>query len=160
MLRYFGIIILATSLSAYGSYMASSIKNSYILRCELIQLLKEIERTIKFGNMAVIDVIKNCKLEKLVKCGFCDEFNGGKSAKTVINSTLYQLYQKDREMLIDFFSRAGKTAYGDLELKNCRYFIDYFESTQSQYEKTILSKSLLYKKIGLIIGILTAIIFI
>lgn len=160
MLKYIGILILACSISAYGTFLSSSLKATYNLRKDIIQLLKDIERSIKYGNVPIIEAIKSCKHPNLQKSGFCNIFSGCENAEFAINSTLYSLSEKDKEMLSNFFSRLGKSAYGEYELKNCRFFIEYFEKTQADSEKEITSKSLLYKKIGLIIGILSAIIFI
>ena len=160
MLKYIGVFILSASISAYGSFLSSSIKGSCSLRKEVLQLLKDIERAIKYGNGQIIEIVRNCKSPYLTKCGFCTSIYNTTNAETAIATTLSALSEKDMEMLTDYFSKLGKTAFTELELKNCTYYIDYFEKTQNEYEKEVETKSLLYKKLGLIIGILTAIIFI
>ncbi len=160
MLKYIGIFILACSLSAYGVVMSSSLKAKNNLRKEILVLLKNIERSIKYGNTSVINIINECDLPYLNKCGFCKTFSGIHSAQAVVNSTLGELSTKDRENLVTYFSNFGKSQFCEYELKNCRYYIDYFEKTQSDIEKDIAVKINLYKKLGLLTGILSAIILI
>ncbi|MBQ8759472.1 MAG: stage III sporulation protein AB [Clostridia bacterium] len=160
MLKYAGIFILASSLSAYGAHLSSSLKANYILRKEILQLLRDLERSIRYANTPIIEVIRSCRLPALMKSGFCDTFNGCDNAEIAINSTLFCLSEKDREMLCAFFKRFGKSVYGEYELKNCNSLIEYFEKNLAESEKEVNTKSLLYKKIGLIVGILSAIIFI
>lgn len=160
MVRYIGILILASSLSAYGSLLSLSLKSSNNLRKEIILLLRNIERCIKFKSCPVTEEIKNCNSPMLKKCGFCECLYRDDNAKAAVNSTLHTLSSKDREMLCEYFSTIGKSRYTEQELKTCRYYIEYFEQTQVQSEKDISTKINLYKKLGLLSGILTAIIFI
>ena len=160
MLKYIGIFILASSLSVYGTVLSESLKESNLLRKEVIQLLNSIERSIRYKGASYVVIIRECSLPFLRKSGFCEGILNYENAERTINTTLSVLSEEDRRMLCEFFSNLGKSPYSEQVLKLCSYYIDYFEKTQADVDKNLNTRVLLYKKIGLIAGILTAIIFI
>ena len=160
MIKYIGILILSCSLSVYGAILSDSLKQSHNLKKEITELLRNLERNILYGSKSCVEIIRECNLPLLTKSGFTDAFSGCDNAELTISTYLSSLSANDRQMLGEFFSRLGKSAFCEYELKNLRYYLDYFEKTLEDSEKNVNSKVILYKKIGLIAGILAAIIFI
>ena len=160
MIKYIGIFILSCSISVYGVILSNSLKEKLALKKEITFLLRNIERNIIYKSKSCIETVRQCGLPLLEKSGFCKSFSGCDSAVTTTNTHLSALDDEDRKMLCEFFSRLGKSSLGEYELQNLRYYLDYFEKSLTESEKNINTKIMLYKKIGLLAGILAAIILI
>lgn len=160
MFKYIGIFILSASISAYGALKASTLKTELGARAEIILLLRSIERCIQYGGNSLESTIKNCPCHKLKKLGVLDELSNFESTSDLPENSLLFLSENDKKEFVSFFLTLGKSAKSEIELKKCRYLINYFESTQKDSEKNTETKANLYRKIGLITGIMAAIIFI
>lgn len=160
MIKYIGIFILSCSISLYGAVLSNILKEKHAIKKEITILLKKIERSILYNSKSCIDTVRQCNLPMLEKSGFCKNFSGCDDANIVINTHLSILDAEDRNMLCEFFSKLGKSSFCEYELKNLKYCLDYFEKSLADSEKNVNTKVILYKKIGLLAGILAAIIFI
>lgn len=159
MLKYIGILILSLSVSAYGALLSKNLCDTHELRKEICSLIKNIEHGIRYGSKPTAEIISACKLKNLEKSGFITALLSGENEGAVIQSHLKMLTDEEKERLTSFFTNLGKSSYRESELDFCREYLEYFENFEKVSEKEVKEKSLLYKKIGIICGILTAIIF-
>ncbi len=159
-IKYAGIILLSGSISCYGAIISDRLKETYLIRNEIITLLKNIERGIIHGRIPVALSLRECPDGRLKASGFCQKILNSENTKAVIEESLSALSKEDKKMLVSFFLRLGKSQSSECELQSLRFIIDYFEKTQSQSEKDISTKASLYKKISIISALVAAIIFI
>ncbi len=159
-IKYAGIILLSGSISCYGAIISARLKETYLVRNEIIALLKNIERGIIHGKIPAALSLRECPDGRLKASGFCQKILDGEDPKAVIEESLSALSKEDKKMLTSYFSRLGKSQSSEYELQSCRLIIDYFEKTQTQSEKDISAKASLYKKISIISALAAAIIFI
>ena len=160
MIKIIGILILSSSISVYGTLCSSALKEAIRLRYEIIQLLNSIQNGIRYGSVPIDRIINDRKFPLIEKSNFYDLYNSGGNMQDIIGECFKSLSKEDKDMLLSFFTTIGKTAYSEKEINLCFYYVDYFEKTQAEREKDTASKVLLYKKIGIVSGILCAIIFI
>ena len=160
MFKYIGILLISVSVSAYGTVMSKNIKKATAVRQEICQLLKEIENGIRYGSRPVIETVRSINLPLLSASGFITALSDENLPQNAVNSYLGMISQQEKEKLYEFFSKLGKSTYKEKELTLCSSCIVFFENILKQSLKESASKELLYKKIGIIGGILAAIILI
>ena len=86
----------------------------------------------------------------------CQAENQKKSAL----KSIFVLYRKmTEECLQIFFSDFGKYKDCESQVKMCRYFIKEFERAGQDSEKEQRNRILLYRKLGIIVALATAVIF-
>lgn len=160
MLKYIGIAILSSSVSVYGAILAKQLKDTHALRSEVVELLKSIELGIKYGSKPIRDILVECNLTNIKKSGLITSLISGQSARDAIENSLKALTTTEKNKLCEFFESIGKSTYSENELIICRSYIEFFENSIKMSGREISLKAMLYKKIGIICGILAAIIFI
>lgn len=159
MLKYIGIFLISVSVSAYGAVLSRQLKDALAIRKEITVLLKSIEHGIKYGSKPISEILSGCTLHNLRKCGFIDAL-ADNSIEFATETYLGILTQDERKKICDFFNNLGRSSYREKELEYCKGFIEYFENCERSSEKEVAAKAVLYSKIGIICGILAAIILI
>lgn len=160
MLKYIGIFILSLSVSAYGAVLSKQMKDTHELRSEITTLLRNIEHGIKYGSKPLSDILAECNLQRLGKSGFIYSLISEQNIKEAIDASLNGLTKEEKHKLYNFFTSIGKSTNSERELVLCRSYIEDFEAFEKKSLQEISTKATLYKKIGIICGIMAAIIFI
>ena len=160
MIKYIGIILLSSSVCSYGFLMSKKLKQDHNVRNELTNLLRSIEHGIRYGSKPINQILSECNLPYLKKCGFITCLLSGCDIRENTKSHLGMLTDEEKQRVTEFFSLLGRTGNSESELIFCKGYIEYFENFEKISQEQVKSKSLLYRKIGIIFGILAAIIFI
>ena len=158
--KYTGLLLIAISISMYGTKKSSALINTYKIKLEIANLIKTIEHSVKFGAIPIDKALNSYSSPLLEKCGFLDLLRKGNSNTEEIKEVLMQAGYEDSESTCEFFSKIGKSCCCENELILCSKHLAIFEQTLKSDEKEVKEKAQLYKKLSLIISILTIIIFI
>ena len=160
MIKYAGIIAISCAISIFGAVKASDIKQRSEIRREILRFLSHIESEIKYGASPLSEIYFSFKSDLFDKCGFTNALKQGCLYSELIYNTLSDLSSEEKSKLSEFFSKIGTSYSRDEEISLCRYYISVFESFYETNEKSDKAKAVLYKKLGIICALLTAIILI
>ncbi len=160
MLKYAGITLLSASIAVFGLIKSSEIKKALAIRKDVIGLLYAIENALQFGGKTKDCIFKsfNCNTNELK--AFLASMLDGQNVHEYVKVHLCSLTDEDKKLLSDFFINFGKSTKCESELESLRHFIAEFERIGKQTEKEQQGKILLYRKLGIIIALLAAVIFI
>lgn len=160
MLKYIGIILFSCSVSAYGAYLSHNISTASKIRHELLSFTKHIENEIKYKNAPLCHAFKVFSSPTLYRYGFLEGIYNNGDYKGVVEETLFLLTKKERALICDMLYSLGKSHFSDKELSTLIYFRQGLEDIFEDSEKIGKERSLLYKKLGLIAALISAIILI
>lgn len=159
-IKYIGLLLICISASAYGAKMSEAVKLSYKTKVEITEFLKAIERGIKYGGVPIQNILKGYTSPMLEKCGLLNSLRHGETKKEKFEEQLSVLGASDKAKLYEFISHIGKSTNSGKELIICRECINYFENSVCYSEKDAREKSVLFRKLGVVSGILIVIILI
>ena len=159
MLKYAGLVLVCVSIALFGVVKSEEIKKALILRKNLTQLLYSMENAVSGSGKSKYDIYRDFSESSPMLCSFLSDLAEGKDEKATVEKHLGALSKSDRKMLCDFFSDFGKYKDCESQVKKCRYFINEFERIGQENEKEQRNKMLLYKKLGIIFALATAVIF-
>lgn len=160
MLKYAGIFAIASAIAAFGAIKASSIKQKSEIRKEIIRFISHIESCINFGTAPLCDIYCSFNSELFEKCGFKKLIASGFINQASIKNALSELSKDEIYTLSEFFSNIGTSFSRQEEIRLCKYYLSAFETFYEENIKTDNSKASLYKKLGIICALMTAIILI
>lgn len=159
MFKYAGIVLVCISIAVFGVVKSEEIKKALALRKSVTELLYEMENAVSSAGKSKLDIYRNFS-ENSGKLGaFLKDLSSGESEKICVEKHLCSLSENDRRMLADFFSDFGKYKDCESQVKMCRYFIKEFERAGQDSEKEQRNRILLYRKLGIIVALATAVIF-
>ena len=159
MIKYAGIIVISCAISLFGAIKASEVNQKTKLRAEILRLICHIEAGIKYGSFHLSEIFGSFKSDLLEKNGFMTEIRSGcTDTGKIIESTLSALSTEEKTKLSQFFSQLGKSYCREEEISLCKYYISSLKSIYEANEKKDKAKAVLYKKLGIICALLTAII--
>ena len=159
MLKYAGICILSVSMAIYGVIKSSEIKKSLTLRKSVAELLCYIENNVTYAGKSKNDIYKSFSPSCNQVSSFLIDLSNDGNIRESINKHLDILNKEDRRMLETFFTEFGKSTRREKEAKSCRLFREEFEKQGIDTEKEQMNKILLYRKLGIIFALITAVIF-
>lgn len=159
-IKYIGLLLVCISASAYGAKMSEAVKLNYKTKVEITEFLKAIERGIKYGGVPIQNILKGYSSPILEKCGLLNSLRYGETDKETIENRLSVLDSSDKTKFCEFILQIGKSTNSGKELIVCRECIDYFENSVNYSEKEAREKSVLFRKLGVVSGILIVIILI
>ena len=160
MIKLLGIFLISSSVCVYGMNLSRKVKYTNTLREDIYLLLKAIERDIKFGCIPISRILASYtpitkSIEELLS-----SLSNEKNADNTIEENLQLLTENEREKLKVFFSVIGKSSCSEKELILCRNCIDFFEEINAKSKKDADTSATLYRKLGILGGIMTIIILI
>ena len=159
MLKYAGICLLSVCMALYGVIKAHEIKKSIALRKNILELLYHIENSIAYSGKSKDRIFKSFSPVPRALQSFLTEIAITNNVSQCVNNHFSILCKNDRQMLTGFFMALGKSTRCENESKNCRQFISEFEKSGQNTEKEQLDKITLYRKLGIIFALITAVIF-
>ncbi len=162
MMKYIGIILVSCSVSMYGAVMANKIKNIGKQRRAIIELLYTIRNSIEFGCVSLDKTFSSFHNDVLDKCGFTKILSSPypDALSRAFESDCIILPENERLLLQAFAKECGKSAFSQNETKLCTRYINLMERNETEMLKIEKNKSALYSKLGILCGLLTAIILI
>ena len=126
---------------------------------EFLDFMRQVENGIKYGGMSLEKIFGSYSSPLLDKKGFTAALRLG-NHPGIVSSTLPMLSENEKTMAEDFLSSLGKSRYRERETELCSGFIALFSEKAKAFQKEDETKILLYKKLGLLAALLTAVIFI
>lgn len=159
MLKYAGICLLSVCMAIYGVIKSADIKKALVLRKSVTQLLHHIENSVTYTGKSKDDIFNNFSTTDTSLSAFLRELCNTDETEKCINRHLDILSKKDKQMLTAFFNGLGKSTRREKEAKYCLLFTEEFERQGIDAEKEQLNKIMLYRKLGIIFALITAVIF-
>ena len=158
MLKYAGIVLVCISIAVFGVVKSEEIKKALALRKSVTELLCSIENAVSGAGKSKFDIYRDFAENSGKLSAFLEDLSSGESEKICVEKHLGSLSENDRRMLADFFSDFGKYKDCESQVKMCRYFIKKYDRAGLDNEKEQRNKILLYRKLGIIIALATAVI--
>ena len=160
MIKILGLILVSGAVSAYGAYLSSQIRTANILRTEISDFLKHLYNGVKYTATSRERLFSGFSAKNLEKCGFLNILRLKNFSKQDFDESLYLLTAEEKNRLYDFFTNFGRSGFCDKEALFCLEYREYFDDRIKSLKNQDDIRSVLYKKLGIIAALLTAIIFI
>ena len=129
------------------------------MRDEFSDFIKHVESCIRYGGTSLERIYCSYSSPLLDKYGFTMGLRNGYT-KDLVKNTLFLLSESEQAKADEFLKSLGKSRYREKETELCSYFCNMFEDMAKKLLKEDETKILLYKKLGLIAALMTAVIFI
>lgn len=160
MIKYIGIALLSSCVALYGNMKSQQVKEAMSIRNSIIKLLHTIQSSIQYGGTVKSRIYYQFHDENLEKCGLLALLKSTQPDEDSIEKCLCLLEKEERRMLTSFFIQLGKNVSSKSEAQSCQRFINEFERAGEEFEKSRKAKKVLYKKLGIICALVTAVIFV
>lgn len=159
-IKYIGLLLICFSISVYGAKLSEEIMKKQKAKREVLQLLKVIESGIRYGNVSLKKTLQSFTSPTLEKSGFLEYLRKNGCITEEICEKAFLTDGADKAGICNFFEKIGKSTYSEKELLICKEYINRFSDSVSSSEAEAKAKADLYKKLGILTGIATMIIFI
>ena len=159
MLKYVGLVLVCVSIAVFGVVKSEEIKKALALRKSVTELLYSMENAVSGTGKGKLDIYRDFAENSGKLSTFLDQMAKGEDERKCVEKHLSSLCENDRKMLAEFFSDFGKYKDCESQVKMCRYFIKEFERAGQENEKEQRNRILLYRKLGIIFALVTAVIF-
>lgn len=162
MIKYVGIILVSGAFSMYGSLMANKILSIGKQRRAIIELLYCIKNGVTFGKIPLDRIYDSFQSEVLSKCGFIQILKSKYPDALIRAFECPGLLLPDNEksLLYAFACECGKSPFYENEASLCQRYIEIFEIKEKQQSTDEKNKANLYSRLGLLCGLVCAIILI
>ena len=160
MLKLIGIILLSGAVSMYGAFAASNISTAGRQRKAVISLMYAVKNGIEYGGTALDEIFANFESTELEKCGFlkmlqekvpCALENALKSQGLLIGD-------REKALFTEFAVKCGKSPFADGEKKLCERYIALAENLDASLSADEKAKCELYRRLGVLCGLFSALI--
>ena len=148
-LKVTGLALITISLTMLGSSLSTDEIEKHKEKENALNLLKEIERGIKYSNKTISEILKQS--DYTFSSGYV--FNDFSIEKQTDNN-------KEGNKLFEFFKKIGKSTNSEHELILCREYIEFFEDEVRKSSENSAKKAYFYKRMGLVTGLISVIILI
>ncbi len=157
MTRYIGIILISGAISMYGAYLSYRIKVSAKQRKALFELMLYIKTGIENGSVKLTDIYASFDNKYLEDCGFTELLHSASpdALTHALNESNIKMPEEMKNLYLDFASSIGKSSYKASALDVCARYTE--ENKISEKEE---KKEQLYSKLGLLCGLLAALLLI
>ena len=162
MIKLAGIILVSGAISLASSHKASLIKNNIRIRKELYEFVLHIKGCIETSSTELSEIYRTYTSETLQKTGFLQilsEADGNSFEYALKNSSLF-LPGALFSIYLNLAGILGKSRSGKTEAENLSRYLAEIEKEEEKLIKSDESKIVLYRKLGILAGILAALTFI
>ena len=160
MIKYTGIILICSSVIFTGFLLCDRQKCAASILQEILELLKEITRQIKYKKSELLSVYSGFSSKMLSERGFLDDLKNGYDIKKSVNQKLYELSNTQKQHIISFFEKLGKSCQSKNEVELCNLYLDIFKELNDKAQKDYKTTGTLYKKLSIIFALMLMIILI
>lgn len=157
MFKYLGIAMISCSISMYGAYLSNKISMRSKFRSEMIDFIDGIEMSLKYDKKTLFDIYSSIPKKYISDSGFYDALISGGFENWLKTCDILCDIEKDK--LSDFFASIGKSKTADGGISLCQSTKAILIGILDKSEQEDKSKCFLYKKLGLICSLVSAIIF-
>ena len=162
MLKLTGIILISGAISMYGAYLSGNVKKSRAFRKGLAELLIHIKNGIDNGGIPLAEIYASFSCKALERCGFLAVLKDGKSESfsRALKGCEIKLAPEVSEIYERLSKDLGKSSSGKSESEKLARAIAIAEKEEKKLDAEDLSKIELYSKLGVLCGILAALLLI
>lgn len=162
MLKLTGIILISGAISMYGAYLSGNVKKSRAFRKGLAELLIHIKNGIDNGGIPLTEIYASFSCKALEKCEFLSVLKDGKSESfsRALKKCEIKLAPEVSEIYERLSKELGKSSSGKSESEKLARAIALAEKEEKKLDAEDSSKIELYSKLGVLCGILAALLLI
>ena len=160
MLKYIGILLVSGAISLYGAHLSVLRRQNAALRAELLELLVRIKNGIENGGLPLTDIYAGFNGKITEKRGFCRVLKSGvpdafARALDEVRAFLPEEYIKIYTALAE---NLGKSGFRKAECEALTRTIADITVLEKKYAAQDEAKCVLYRKLGVLCGLLAALI--
>ncbi len=160
MLKYIGILLVSGAISLYGAHLSVLRRQNAALRAELLELLVRIKNGIENGGLPLADIYAGFNGGITEKRGFCRVLKSGvpdafARALDEVRAFLPEEYIKIYTALAE---NLGKSGFRKAECEALTRAIADLSALEKKYVAKDDAKCVLYRKLGVLCGLLAALI--
>ncbi len=159
MLKITGIILLSSAISACGAYMSSKITQKRNFRKSLFELLIYVKVCIDNGALPLDRIYENFYDVRAEKNGFLRALRQS-GLECALISVKDELPDEIYELYLSFAQSLGKSLYTSSESALCARYTELIKEKEKNYEQKEAVKQLLFKRLGILCGLLAALLLI
>lgn len=162
MLKLAGIILISGGIAMAGFYKAFRIKESINIRKALFGFILRVQTSIESEKLSLNDIYLSYNNTVLDKTGFTEILKSGnenpflhalEESELKLNKGIYEIYR-------DIAENLGKSRIAREESERLKRYISIIEKSEEELIKKDESAFILYRKLGILTGILAVIILI
>ncbi len=160
MIKYIGIILTSGAISLYGAFASSKVKSAAKHRKALIELLYAIKSGIEYGGVSLDEIFCTFENSTLEKCGFISILRSPSpnAFENALECENLLISETEKALFCEFAKKCGKSYYTFGEQKLCERYIALAEAQDKKLCADENAKCTLYKRLGVLCGLLFAII--
>ena len=160
MLKIIGILLVSGAISLYGAHLSVLRRQNAALRAELLELLVRIKNGIENGGLPLADIYAGFNGGITEKRGFCRVLKSGvpdafARALDEVRAFLPEEYIKIYTALAE---NLGKSGFRKAECEALTRAIADLSALEKKYAAKDDAKCVLYRKLGVLCGLLAALI--
>ncbi len=161
MIKIIGIILVSASCSLLGAILTLRVKKGAQQRGEILELFYEIKNGIEYMGENLCDIYSRFSSKRLYECGFLDilKEEHPQSLLNAFDSENLLLGKKELSLCREFASKLGKSTFIQSEKNLCERYTSLFEDLDKKLKEDEKTKCQLYSKLGLLLGLAIALIF-
>lgn len=159
-IKFLGLSLITLSLTLLGNALSEEEKNKQALKEEFLRLLLEIERGIRYGGKPIETILECFTSPVLENSGLIGEMRNSKQYVYTIQNADILVDFSDKKLLCSFFENIGKSTNCEKELVICRECIERLQESIKKSHVECEKKAYIYRRMGLMSGILSVIILI
>ena len=118
------------------------------------------QRQLYYTGSTKHDIFRNFSGNALKECGFTDALINSTDIKDAVKNHLSILDKREQDMITEFLSDFGKSKSRQSEWDKCKIFADEYEALLKSSLEQRKNKAGLYRKLGIICAVATAVILI
>ena len=162
MTRYIGIILISGAISMYGAYLSYRIKVSAKQRKALFELMLYIKTGIENGSVKLTDIYASFDNKHLEDCGFTELLHSASpdALSHALSESNIKMPEEMKNLYLDFASSIGKSSYKASALDVCARYTELIKAEENKISEKEEKKEQLYSKLGLLCGLLAALLLI
>lgn len=155
-IRYFGILLVFAASTVFGFSMASSAGTRLRNNEGLIFLIRHIRQKIGYFKSTPSEIYASFENRDLEKNGFCKVLCEKGLLEAIERVNCFELDENCENALKEYAGQIGKTPLGD-QISSCDYLIELLETGQKRLCEEYPAKRKVYSSMGMLFGIMAAI---
>lgn len=162
MAKYLGIILVSGAISLYGAYLSGKIQEQIALRKALYDLLLHIKCCIDNGALPLPQIYSLFKNPVLEKYGILEYLKraGTDGIKAALNESTVKIDENIKSLYVQLSDTLGKSAFRTTESETLSRYISLIEIEEQKLIKNDQAKKELYKKLGILCGLMAALVLV
>lgn len=162
MMKYTGIILLSGAISMYGAHLSNKVKEETAVRKALYDLLIHIKCCMENGALPLDKIYKSFDSKVLEKTGFLQKLKSGKSDSFyfALTESSIRISEEIRELYLQIAQAVGKSRFRTEETEQLSRYMSLIQMREAPIMKKDEARQELYKKLGVLCGLLAALLLV